>query len=187
MTEPVTTDVRKLTYNDRLIFYHPTQAGTGAAVRLAFRLRRPEEERDSCFFLEMAKQKTASSRSEDGARTAATFDWQNRATVKIDFMDAGELLTVLEGRAESVKGGKGLYHDAGDMTTVIGFRKNADPTGYSLDISRKSKGDGKEGFKGHILLSEAEGIGLRCMLQQGLGLLVIANLVSRLLYPVAAL
>ena len=84
MTEVVTPETRKLTYNDRLIFYHPTQAGTGAAVRLAFRLRRPEEERDSCFFLEMAKQKTAPSRSEDGARTAATFDWQNRATGALD-------------------------------------------------------------------------------------------------------
>jgi hypothetical protein len=187
MTEPVTPETRKLTYNDRLIFYHPTQAGTGAAVRLAFRLRRPEEERDSCFFLEMARQKTAPSRNEEGGRTAATFDWQNRATVKIDFMDAGELLTVLEGRAESVKGGKGLFHDAGDMTTVIGFRKNADPPGYSLDISRKVKADGKEGFKGHILLNEAECIGMRCMLQQGLGLLGIANLVSRLLYPVSAI
>jgi hypothetical protein len=187
MTEPVNPETRKLTYNDRLIFYHPTQAGSGAAMRLAFRLRRPEEERDSCFFLEMAKQKTASSRGEDGSRTAATFDWQNRATVKIDFLDAGELLTVLEGRAEQIRGGKGLYHDSGESTTTIGFRKNAEPAGYSLDISRKAKADGKEGFKGHILLSEAEGIVMRCMLQQGLGLLALANLTSRLLYPGAVL
>lgn len=188
MTDTVIPESRKALYNDRLIFYHPTQAGSGAAVRLAFRLRRPEEERDSCFFLEMAKQKTASSRSEEGARTAATFDWQNRVTVKIDFMDACELLTVLEGKAESVKGGKGLFHDAGDMTTVIGFRRNAEPAGYSLDISRKGKADdGKEPFKGHILLTDAEGIGMRCMLQQGVGLLALANLMSRLLYPPSAL
>lgn len=187
MTEPATPETRKLTYNDRLIFYHPTQAGGGAAMRLAFRLRRPEEERDSCFFLEMAKQKTAPSRGEDGSRTAATFDWQNRATVKIDFLDAGELLAVLEGRAEQIRGGKGLYHDSGDCTTVIAFRKNAEPAGYSLDISRKGKSDGKEAFKGHILLSEAEAIGMRCMLQQGLGMLALANLMSRLLYPVAAI
>lgn len=187
MTEPVSPETRKLTYNDRLVFYHPTQAGTGAAMRLAFRLRRPEEERDSCFFLEMAKQKTAPSRNEDGGRTAATFDWQNRATVKIDFLDAGELLAVLEGKADGIRGGKGLYHDSGDATTIIGFRKNADPAGYALDISRKSKADGKEAFKGYILLSEAEGIGLRCMLQHGLGILALANLVSRLLYPVAVL
>ena len=187
MTDSVTPEVRKLTYNDRLIFYHPTQAGSGAAVRLAFRLRRPEEERDSCFFLEMAKQKTAASRGEGGARTAATFDWQNRVTVKIDFMDACEFLTVLEGKAESVKGGKGLFHDAGDMTTVIGFRRNADPPGLSLDISRKGKTDGQEAFKGHILLSEPEGIGMRCMLQQGVGLLALANLMSRLLYPANSL
>lgn len=188
MTEAVTPEVRnKITYNDRLIFYHPTQAGTGTAVRLAFRLRRPEEERDSCFFLEMAKQKTAPSRGEDGSRTAATFDWQNRVTVKIDFMDACEFLTVLEGKAEQVKGGKGLFHDAGDTTTVIGFRRNADPPGLSLDISRKAKADGKEAFKGHILLTEAEGIAMRCMLQQGVGLLTVANLASRLLYPPSAL
>lgn len=184
---PAAPETRKLTYNDRLTFYHPTQAGSGAAVRLAFRLRRPEEERDSCFFLEMAKQKTAPSRSADGARTAATFDWQNRAVVKIDFLDAGEMLTVLEGKAEQIRGGKGLYHDSGESTTIIGFRKNADPAGYSLDISRKSKADGKEAFKGYILLSEAEGIGMRCMLQQGLSVLAFANLVSRLLYPAGSL
>lgn len=186
MTEPTSPDTRKFTYNDRLIFYHPTQSGTGAAARLVFRLRRPEEERDSCFFLEMAKQKTTASRGENG-RTAATFDWQNRATVKIDFLDAGELLTVLEGKAEQIRGGKGLYHDSGDSTTLIGFRKNADPSGYSLEICRKAKADGKEVFKGYILLSEAEAIGMRCMLQAGLGMLSLANLMSRLLYPLAAI
>jgi hypothetical protein len=187
MTDPVANDTRKVTFNDRLVFYHPTQAGSGAAMRLAFRLRRPEEERDSCFFLEMAKQKTAATRNPEGGRTAATFDWQNRAVVKIDFLDASEMLTVLEGKAEGIRGGKGLYHDSGDSTTIIGFRKNADPAGYSLDISRKSKAEGKDVFKGYILLSEAEGIGMRCMLQQGLGILALANLVSRLLYPVGSL
>lgn len=187
MTEPVSPETRKIPYNDRLVFYHPTQAGSGAAARLSFRLRRPEEERDSCFFIDMARQKTAPSRNEEGVRTAATFDWQNRVTVKIDFLDAGELLTVLEGKAEHVKSGKGLYHDSGDSTTIIGFRKNADPAGYSLDISKKAKADGKEAFKGHILLSEAEAIGMRCMLQQGLGVLALANLVSRLLYPAGAM
>jgi len=184
MTDQAGPETRKPLYNDRLVFYHPTASATGAALRLSFRLRRPEEERDSCFFLEMARQKTAPARSETGARTAATFDWQGRAIVKIGILDACEMLTVLEGKAEQIRGGKGLFHDAGEMTTVIGFRRNADPAGFAMEISRKGKGDNSaDGFKGYILLSEAEGIAVRCMLQQGVGLLAVANLASTLLYP----
>ncbi len=169
-------------YFDRLTFYHPTSSGTGTSLRLDFRLRRPEEERESCFFLELAKQKTSAGRTADGERVRPTFDWANKIVVKLGLMDACELLTVLEGRCEQLRGGKGLFHDSGEATTVFQFRRQSEPPGYVLDVSRKPKGENAEAIKTHILLSEAEAIAVRLYLQHAIGLLSVAEPLSRLFH-----
>lgn len=155
------------THTPRLALYHPTGAGTGAALQLELRLNRPGEDRYDCFFLDMAVQKSASTREGD-KRVPATFDWENKLTVKLDFADICELLIVLEGRADRVGGQRnGLYHESSKCSTVISFQKSTDKAGYFLGLSRKAK-EGGQVARVQIVMSEAEAIGLRCLLQAGI-------------------
>jgi hypothetical protein len=150
-----------------LTLYHPNSKGTGSALQLELRMNRSDEERYDCFFLEMALQKTVATGGRE-ARTPATFDWARKATVKLDFLDVCEMLTVLEGKCEQAGGQRnGIYHESGDTNTIISFKRNAETPGYCLGLSRKDR-QGNQVFKGHIVLSEAEAIGLRCIFQSAL-------------------
>jgi len=115
----------------------------------------------------MAGQKTAAER-EGNKKTFATFDWENKLTVKMDFPDICEMLLVLEGKQERVGGQKnGLYHDSEKASTVITFGRIPEREGYSFGLSRKDKESGQL-TRLSIGLSEAEAIGLRHILQGGL-------------------
>lgn len=158
-------------YPGRLTFYHPNAKGSGVAARFELRLNGGGNDRYDCFFLDMARQLApAEGRAAGGP---AAFDWARRATVKLDFADICELLLVLEGRKEraGANGGNGIYHQAGDSTTLIEFRRDAERHGYLLGVSRKTK-HGESVFRGQMLLTDAEAIGLRCVFQTGLFFMV---------------
>ena len=162
-TTPDKTEIRPR--NGQYTFYHANGKGTGMAARFELKLDPLRDNGGSCFFLEMARQKTTAVRGDQG-RVPATFDWPTKATVKLGFMDLCELLAVLEGRQEQAGGGRnGLYHEAGTANTIITFKKGSEH-GYSLVVSRKDR-DGNIVFRGHILLSEAEGIGLKSIFHFG--------------------
>lgn len=151
---------RERCYNGNIVFYHPNGKGSGAAARLELRLNRIGEEGYDCFFLEMAKQKSV--RSRDGN---ATFDWAKKVTVKLGFMDLCEFLTVLEGRAKSVGGGRdSLYHQNESGNTLIGLNAQDDGR-FLLGVSRKANGEQR---RVSISLSQVEATGLRQVLQTGL-------------------
>jgi hypothetical protein len=147
-------------HQGQIAFYHANVKGTGAALRFEF--KPPTGRRNGCFFMEMAMQKTTASGG-GGGRTAATFDWESKATVKLSFMDACEFLAVLQMKQPSLgDNGKGLYHVNGDKDTVIGMRTSTERKGYTVGISRKDK-QGNQIFKGHFLLSPTEAIGLEAI------------------------
>jgi hypothetical protein len=151
----------------RLTFFHPNAAGNGVSLQLEPRVNRREGDRYNCFFFEMAAQKTLPGR--DGEKRGfATFDWENKLAVKMDFADICELLLVLEGKQERVGGQKnGLYHDSDKANTVITFGKIPDKGGYSFGLSRKDKDSGQL-TRLSIGLSEAEAVGLKHVMQAGL-------------------
>jgi len=163
--------VKRRAHQPRLAFYHPTSSGGGAAMRLEFHPARPD--RDGCFFLEMARQKSLAGRNESG-RQAATFDWEEKITVKLGFTDVCGLLLVLEGRCEQAGGGRGLFHDTPEGSTVINLRHNAEPAGYALELSRKLKQAGAEPQRLRVVLTEAEALGLRAVFQSALFYLVFS-------------
>jgi hypothetical protein len=153
-------------YNERLTFYHANGQGTGAAVQLEPRLNQQPGDRYNCFFLEMARQKSVAHRGEGGA-AHATFDWEQKITVKLDFTDISELLTVLDGVTDHVGGKREmLYHQSGDANTMIRFSRH-ESGGIALSLSRKSAGDGQPNRIGTVL-SQAESVGLRHVFQVGL-------------------
>ena len=120
----------------RLVFYHPNGKGTGTALQVEIKLNRPREDRYGCFFMEVAKQKTVGRRG--GETPYATFDWANKATIKLGFLDICAFLRVLEGCADRLgPEGKGLYHQNGATNTLITLQRSANGVGYYLGISRK--------------------------------------------------
>lgn len=150
-------------YNGNLTFYHPNGRNKGAAARFELRLNRPGETSYDCFFLEMAPQKTAGTRE-----SSATFDWDNKITVKLGFMDICEFLSVMERQTKSV-GGKNnsLYHQTNGASTLIGFKARDDGRGFWLGLSKKKKGD-QSSSKVSLALSSIEAIGLKNIFQAGL-------------------
>jgi hypothetical protein len=151
----------------KLIFYHPNSTGTGSALQFEPRVNRRGPDRYNCFFMEMAAQKTPTGR--DGEKKVyATFDWEKKLTVKLDFTDTCELLSVLEGRQERAGGQRnGIYHETDRASTVISLSKNAEKGGYFIGLSRKEKASG-ELARVHLMLSEPEAVGLRSIFQVGL-------------------
>ena len=150
----------------RLVFYHANGKGTGAAVQFELRMNRNGEGSYDCIFMEMALQKTTAS-SIGGERTPATFDWGRKVTVKLDFNDICEMLLVLEGQKETLGSNKnGLYHEAKGASVLIALEKDAGQSGYYVGISKKRGAE--QVFKGRMLLSQTESLGLRHILQASL-------------------
>ncbi|NQT91834.1 MAG: hypothetical protein HQ559_03665 [Lentisphaerae bacterium] len=147
---------------DRVALYHPSTDGNGAAAQLEPKIGRNSGNGGSCFFLDMAQQKTTASRNGDGF-VPATFDWENKITVKLGFHDICHFLAVLEGKVDHVGGRRdGLFHQNGQTTTVIRL-KQAEDGGYLLGLSRK-RPDDEEARRISTSLTEIEAIGLRHVL-----------------------
>ena len=150
----------------RVCFYHPNARGTGSALRLEPHVARKPGERCDGFFLEMAPQKTLSSR-EDGHGKPATFDWEKKITVKLGFTDICELLAVLEGKSEQAGGKRdGLYHQNGRTNTLIRMAAH-EAGGCAISLSRKAAGE-QEASRVGTVLSLPESLGLRHVLTFGI-------------------
>ncbi len=158
-------------YRPRLSFYHANSKGSGSAVR--FEVIPACGDREGVVFMTLAQQKSVAGGTDDqGNRQHATFDWQNRVTVKLNFNDLCQMLLVFRGQATTINDGKGLYHDARTTTTLINLTRQAEPyPGLSLDVSRKGKSEGEPAIRVRILFNAAEAFGLGAVLEQSLGLI----------------
>ncbi len=158
-------------YRPRLSFYHANGKGTGSAAR--FEVVPACGDRDGAVFLTLAQQKSVATGSVgQGNREHATFDWQNRVTVKLNFGDLCQMLLVFRGQASSIADGKGLYHDSRNMTTIINLTRQTEPyPGLALDVSRRGKAESDPALRVRIVLNGAEAFGLGAALEQSLGVL----------------
>ena len=147
-------------YPPRLVFYHPNSKGTGCAVQ--FDIRPATSDREGCLFAAFANQKGLAAGSRAGnSRQAATFAWNDKITVKLNFGDVCQLMLVLCGKAPSVADGKGLFHDAGGSSTVIHMSRVAEPvSGTAFEVSKKRKDSSAPAQRARILFTEAESFGL---------------------------
>lgn len=157
-------------YPGTLAFYHPNPSGCGCAVR--FELKTAIGNREGCFFMELARQKSLPTRSSSGELQAATFDWGGKLTVKLGVPDICSLLLVLRGIQEDIGNGKGLFHTTPDATTVIRLRHGAQSPGYALEVSRKARKDGAEPVRMRLLLPDGEALALALVFEQAMMLLV---------------
>ncbi len=154
-------------YRQGLRFYHPSASGRGAAMQLEPRFSTPQEARYNCFFLEMASQQTPPRGGRGETRVPATFNWQEKLAVKLEFSDICEMLVVLEGRADKVGGGRGgLFHQTETGNTIITCQKG-EQGGYLIGLSRKDAKSGRT-QRVSMVLGEAEALGLRQVLASSL-------------------
>lgn len=158
-------------YRPRLSFYHANSKGTGSAAR--FEVIPAYGERDGVIFMTLAQQKSVAAGSDaQGNRQYATFDWQNRVTVKLNFSDLCQMLLVFRGLTTTIMDGKGLYHDSRNTTTLINLTRQAEPyPGLSLDVSRRNKVETESAVRVRMLFNSAEAFGLGAVLEQSLGVL----------------
>lgn len=164
-------DATARTYRPRLSFYHANGKGSGSAVR--FEVVPASGDRDGVVFLTLAPQKSVATGSvEQGNRQYATFDWQNRITVKLNFSDLCQLLSVFKGQAATIADGKGLYHDSRNTTTLINLTRQSEPyTGLALEVSRRGKAESEQALRVRIVFNNTEAFGLGTVLEQILSLL----------------
>lgn len=155
-------------YAPSLVFYHPNSKGTGCAVQ--FDLQPATSEREGCLFAAFANQKSLAAGSRaDSTRQAATFGWNDKITVKLNFGDVCQLMLVLCGKVPSVADGKGLFHDAGETSTVIHMSRVADPvSGTAFEVSKKRKNSPDPAQRARILFTDAETFGLARLLDAAL-------------------
>ena len=151
------------TYPPRLVFYHPNGKGTGCAVQ--FDLRPAAGDREGCLFAAFANQKSlaepARNASSAASRQAATFNWSEKITVKLNFSDVCQLLMVLSGKAASACDGKGLFHDTGETLTIIHMSRQTEPvSGIAFEVSKKRKNAEGAPQRSRILFTESESLGL---------------------------
>lgn len=160
-TAPSPTEAPKA-YPPRLVFYHPNGKGTGCAVQ--FDLRPAAGDREGCLFAAFANQKSVAEGGRNApaaSRQAATFNWAEKITVKLNFSDVCQLLMVLSGKAASACDGKGLFHDTGETLTIIHMARQTEPVpGISFEVSKKRKNAEGTPQRSRILFTESESLGL---------------------------
>ena len=149
--------------------FHANGRGTGSAVEME--LHPAHDDVDGCIMMSMANQKSVASVT-GGVRTFATFDWEHKITVKLDFSDLCQMLMVFRGRSESIGDGKGLYHISPAGTTKIVMRHLVEPHQmYSLEVYRDLPGKQDLQCSSHIILSEAEADGIAMAFENSIGVI----------------
>jgi hypothetical protein len=172
-------------YRPRLSFYHANGKGTGSAAQ--FEVVPASGDRSGAIYLTLAQQNRVSGIDEQGKRQYATFDWQNRVTVKLNFSDLCQMLMVFRGLTSSIADGKGLYHDSRNMTTIINLSRQSEPyTGVALELSRKSKTESDSAVRVRIIFNDAEAFGVGAVLEQSLGVIAFGIPEEAVYSPVRA-
>ncbi len=135
--------------------FKPRQNGEGAASQWEFNPK-PEKR---CMFLESAPQKNIKGDKD----TNASFDWDNKITMKLGLLDMGEILatfTGLQKGAGPLDGEgrhKGIYHQppGGNKNTILQIAINKSQTMYYLRLSQKSQGQEMKSVEHAITFAEA--------------------------------
>ena len=176
---PETAAVAKPAYNTHLSFYHANGKNTGAAIQFSLDPATPD--RDGSVFFSIAKQKTVA--TTEGERRPASFDWANKITVKLNFIEVAEILLVFGGHAPALAhaGKEGLFHNSPSATTSINLKRSEDPArpGFLLGVGRTPKADPNARQYVTFAFWPAEAFGLRIALSAQMGLLAFGTPRSR--------
>lgn len=166
-------DAPKPGYGTRLSLYHANAKNTGTALQ--FEVEPATPDRDGAVFFTIAKQKTVGNLNAQGLERFASFDWANKTSVKLNFIEVAEMLMVFGGQADSlVHAGKdGLYHNSPSATTSVTLKRAEDPNrpGFLLGVGRTPKADPNARQYCTFAFWPSEAFALRAALMAEMGLL----------------
>ena len=166
-------DAPKPDFGPRLALYHANGKNSGSAVQ--FEVEPASADRDGALFLSIARQKSVGNLAGQGAERFASFDWPNKTTVKISFLETAEILMVLGGQAPALAhaGKEGLFHNSPSATTSVSLKRSEDPArpGFLLGVGRTPKADPNARQFSSFAFRPSEAFALRLALQAQMGLL----------------
>lgn len=169
-SDPLTA---KSGFNVHLSFYHANGKNTGSAIR--FSVEPATADRDGAVFFSLAKQKSVGNAASAGADRFASFDWANKITVKLNFIEVVETLMVFSGQEASLThaGKDGFFHNSPSATTSVSLKRAEDPgrPGFLLGVGRTPKADPNARQYMTFAFRPAEALGLRFALQSQLGVI----------------
>lgn len=167
INKEVKTKKDNVTFFPEYRIYKPNKAGNGSATRLQIRHGVKQERAVVFLFIESAQQ---TGTDKDGNASFAWKEPDKKITFKLDTVDIGDLLAVLNGAktfagnpAKDGKGGMGIYHQNDAGNTVLKFEKAEQGNVYWYGLSSKRNGK-LIAIKHMITLGEAEI--LRVLLQE---------------------
>ena len=166
-------DAPKPDYGPELSFYHANAKNTGVAI--TFRVEPATANLDGAVYFSIAKQKTVGNLNAQGLERFASFDWANKTTVKLGFLEIAEILMVFGGQASVLThaGKEGFFHNSPSATTSITLKRADDPNrpGFILGVGRTPKADPNARQYATFAFWPAEAFALRAALQAEMGLL----------------
>ncbi len=155
------------TFRPKLSYYHANAKGSGSAIQME--LHPAHDEIAGSIFLSIAKQKTVGSR-EPGNIIMPSFDWLNKAVVKLDATDLSQILQVMRGIQENIADGKGLFHRSMTATTIIKFEHRIDPRpGYAFDVWKNPHNGEPQHY--YFMFDPSEAFYLMLALEQSAGVI----------------
>ncbi len=139
----------------------------GAATKWQLSSKQEKYGKKYHLFIEGAKQ-TGIDENEN-----ASFEWKDKTkvvTMKLEFLDVGEILSVLNGIKNQAGTDKGIYHQNPKGSAALSLTKYVKDgvlMGYNIRLSRKWK-DEKEALVIQHSISLAEGEVLRVLLNRAI-------------------
>ena len=155
-----------------LSFDHANSAGTGS--QLVVDIEKSEDGNGGFVVLTIRPQTSLPEFDSSGRRRAyAQFGSMADATACLTAKQIVHILGVLEGRADSVLGGKGLYScNDGAETVVHADKMKERPFGYALHIRVRQDGDV---FDQRIVINQSEALAIAKAVNSVFGMLAFGD------------
>lgn len=122
-----------------LTFEHANSVCTGS--QLIIDIDRSDNDICGAVSLSIRPQITAPSIDGNGNKTYAEFGDEGSIWVALDIKQVIHILAVLEGKADSILGGKGLFvKDEASAITIHADKVTGRPSGYSIHLKERRNG-----------------------------------------------
>lgn len=112
--------------------YRPNKTKTGAASKFNLSLKKKEKYDEYLLFVETTQQTGI---DDNGNASFGWKDQDKRIVMKLEAIDIGEILTVLNGVKNNINEGKGLFHKSPknpSHNTVLKLERRDNGFGYQL-------------------------------------------------------
>lgn len=143
--------------------YHPSAKGNGSAMSV--RMSPAKLNQPGYVQLELAKQQTV---GDAERKVFPTFNWKDRIIVRINAVEAAEVVRCLRGMTESIRDGAGFAHKTDGRASKITMAHVVEPKPcYQLKVmSETIAGEEREVV---IYIHNAEATALECALMSSMG------------------